>query len=128
MKMLLGITFLFLLIITPSFSKIIKLKKCYNGEKFEKVIFDKWYYTIDTDKEIASMVVQYNSKYIKKQNDKMKELGKKRRLKEVRILDFDVIFADSNFAKLRSKATGKEALVNFDEETVSIGNSKVQCK
>ena len=58
----------------------------------------------------------------------MKELGQKRRLKEVRILDFDVIFVDSNFAKLRSKATGSEALVNFDEETVSIGNSKIQCK
>tara|TARA_B100001057_G_scaffold58647_1_gene51971 strand:+ start:151 stop:537 length:387 start_codon:yes stop_codon:yes gene_type:complete len=128
MKKLLGIVVLGLLIASPSYSKIIKLKKCYNGDKFDKVKFDKWYYTIDTDKEIASMVVEYNSKYIKKQNNKMKELGQKRRLKEVRILDFDVIFVDSNFAKLRSKATGNEALVNFDEETVSISNSKIQCK
>ena len=99
MKKLLGIIILLCLIINPSYSKIIKLKKCHNGDGFNKNMFDKWYYTIDTDKETASMVVEYNSKYVKKQNNKMKEQGRKFRLTEVRIID--LIFQWTRAKQLR---------------------------
>ena len=128
MKKLLGITILLCLIINPSYSKIIKLKKCHNGDGFDKNMFDKWYYTIDTDKETASMVVEYNSKYVKKQNNKMKQQGRKFRLTEIRIIDYDVMFVDNNFAKLKSQVTGGVFLVNFKEETVAFKNSKTYCK
>ncbi len=128
MKKILAITILLCLIINPSYSKIIKLKKCHKGDGFNKNMFDKWYYTINTDKETASMVIEYNSKYVKKQNNKMKEQGRKFRLTEVNIIDFDVMFVDSNFAKLKSQVTGRDLLVNFKEETVAFKNDKTYCK
>ena len=128
MKKLIGIVVLGLLIITPSYSKIITLKKCSHHGKFDKTKYDKWYYSIDTEKETASMVMDYKSKYVKQRNEKNKAKGSSYRLKEVSIRDFDVTYLDKNFARLISKASGSRLVVNFDEKTVSLGNTKIQCK
>ena len=128
MKKLSAILVLALLIITPSYSKVIKLSKCSHHGKFDKSKYDKWYYIIDTKKETASMIMDYKSEFIKKTNERSKSRGSSYKLKEVMIRDFDITFVDQNFVRLYARASGSTYVVNLNEKTVSLENTKIKCR
>ena len=128
MKKLLAIVVLGLLIITPSYSKVIKLSKCSHHGKFDKSKYDKWYYVIDTEKETASMITDYKSEFVKKTNERNKARGSSYKLQEVKIRDFDVTYVDKNFVRLYSRASGSTFVVNLNEKTVSLDKTKIKCR
>ena len=74
------------------------------------------------------MIMDYKSEFVRKTNERSKSRGSSYKLKEVMIRDYDVTYVDKNFVRMIARASGSTYVVNLNEKTVSIENTKIKCR
>ena len=74
------------------------------------------------------MIMDYKSEFVRKTNERSKSRGSSYKLKEVMIRDYDVTYVDKNFVRMIARASGSMYVVNLNEKTVSLENTKIKCR